>query len=173
MCVRRYRSDDFNDDLVRMWYEKTGHGADAAEKAALSVYHSHLPTEPCRVTAVYGYNLDAASEQSMDAWMDESVDGQKMWQNWNEMVRFLLNCDGDTAAQAVQYCFKSTALVEAFRQWEDAGQTGLLYEVGKIRGVPQGADWSKTEGGQQTLENFVAFLRLYVIALHVALCLLS
>jgi hypothetical protein len=63
--------------------------------------------------------------------------------------------------------------VEAFRQWEDAGQTGLLYEVGKIRGVPQDADWSTTEGGQQTLENFVAFLRLYVIALHVALRLLS
>lgn len=168
LVVIRYRQEDFNDDLIRLWYEKTGHGAENAEKAALSVYHSHLAAEPCRVTAVYGYNLDAAVDPAESLWMDESVDGQKMWQNWNEAVRFLLNADGDTAAQCVQYCFKSTMLVEAFKRWEDAGQTALLYETSKIRGVPQGADWSKTEGGQQILENFVAFLRLYVLKLSAA-----
>ena len=48
-----YRTDGFSDEFIRLWYEKTVHGADAAEKAALAVYHVHLPDEPCRVTSVY------------------------------------------------------------------------------------------------------------------------
>jgi len=156
-----YRSDDFNDDIIRMWYEKTGYVADLVERTALYEYHEHLPLEPCRVTAVFGYNLEAADDPDIADWMASSVDGQKMWENWREMFSFLFSEDTDTAAQAVQYIFKSSTLVEAFKRWEDAGLLALSYPPAHIRGVPQGENWSDTEGGQQIIENFFEFMATY------------
>ena len=37
----------------------------------------------------------------------------------------------------------------------------VRYESSRVSVVPQGATWSKTEGGQQTLENFFAMLEIY------------